>query len=140
MANTQNINAVKISRNGFKPLHSDVIVEDMIFGERSLQSGIILLNDDGQGHGIRPRWGKVYAVGPEQTDVVPGQYVMVAHGRWSRGYKIQDDDGETVIRKVDPKDMLMVSDEDPGNDDTLSDAVSIGVNSMPESSKFYKGE
>ena len=51
---------------------------------------------------------------------------MVAHGRWSRGYKIQDDDGETVIRKVDPKDMLMVSDEDPGNDDTLSDAVSIG--------------
>jgi hypothetical protein len=36
--------------------------------------------------------------------------------------------------------MLLISDEDPGNDDTMSDAVSIGSNSMPASSKFYKGE
>ena len=88
MANTQNINAVKISRNGFKALHSDVIVEDMIFGERSLQSGIILLNDDGQGHGIRPRWGKVYAVGPEQTDV--SAWAVCNGSTWTLESRIQD--------------------------------------------------
>jgi len=137
---TQNINAIKLNRNQFKALHNDVIVEDMVFGERTLQSGIILLNDDGKGEGIRSRWGKVYAVGPEQKDVVPGQWVFVAHGRWSRGFLVEDENGETTLRKVDPKDMLLISDEDPGNDDTMSDAVSVGKQSMPASSKFYKGD
>jgi hypothetical protein len=97
----------------------------MAFKERKLQSGIILLDDDGKGHGIRPRWGKVYAIGPDQTDVVPGQWIMVAHGRWSRGVKIEDENGETTIRKVDNKDILLLSDEDPGSDDTLADAIDI---------------
>jgi hypothetical protein len=50
---------------------------------------------------------------------------MVAHGRWSRGVKIQDENGETTIRKVDNKDILLLSDEDPGSDDTLADAIDI---------------
>jgi hypothetical protein len=135
---TQNINAIKV--NKITALHDDVIVEEMVFGERSLSGGLILLNDDGKGYGIRPRWGKIYAVGPKQKDVVPGQWIMVAHGRWSRGYLIEDANGQTTIRKVDPSDMLIVSDVDPGNDDTMSDSVSIDSNSMPESSKFYKGD
>ena len=97
----------------------------MAFKERKLQSGIILLDDDGKGHGIRPRWGKVYAIGPEQTEVTVGQWIMVAHGRWTRGVKIQDGNSETVIRKVDNKDILLVSDDDPDTDDTLADAIDI---------------
>jgi hypothetical protein len=45
---------------------------------------------------------------------------MVSHGRWSRGIKIEDENGEVTIRKVDPKDILLVSDE-PVQDATMSD-------------------
>lgn len=111
-----------------KSLHAlkdTVIVHAMNFKEtRTLNSGIVLLQDNGKSSGIRPRWGQVYVVGPEQKDVVPGQWVCVAHGRWTRGLEIEDDNGPKTIRKIDPKDILLVSDEAPGTDDTISDAVS----------------
>jgi hydrogenase maturation factor len=61
-------------------------------------------------------------LGPEQDSVKVGQYVLIAHGRWTRGIKIEDEEGEKTIRKIDPNDVLMVSDE-PVQDDTLSDKV-----------------
>jgi hypothetical protein len=92
-------------------LHKDVIVQDMDFGERVV-NGIVLLSDDKKDDGIRPRWAKVYAVGPKQKDVSIGQWVLVGHGRWTRGVKFTNTStGEEVtIRKVDPKDMLMTWD------------------------------
>lgn len=110
--------------NNFRALQDWVIVQDMVFDERITSSGIVLLNDNGKGTGIRPRWGRVYAVGPRQTTVTPGQWVCVAHGRWTRGVQIQDQSGETTIRKIDPKDILLVSDERP-EDDTMSDALHV---------------
>lgn len=106
-----------------RPLKDTVLVADMIFRERKLNSGLILLNDNGTTAGIRPRWGRVYAVGSDQNDYAVGDWVCVAHGRWTRGVEIEDAQGNTVtIRKVDPKDILLVSDE-PQVDDTFSDAV-----------------
>ena len=69
------------------PLRDVVLVRDMDFGGRQLASGIHLLSDDGKSEGIRPRWARVYAVGPEQQDVQPGQWVLIEHGRWSRGFQ-----------------------------------------------------
>lgn len=106
-------------------LHDHVLVADMIFDERQLSSGIVLLNDNGTTAGIRPRWGQVYAVGPRQQDVTVGQWVLVAHGRWTRGLDIEDDQGKKTIRKIDPKDILLVSDQNPSHDDTLSEAVQV---------------
>jgi co-chaperonin GroES (HSP10) len=107
-----------------KPLHDTVLVRDMEFQERTLSSGIILPNDDGKANGIRPRWAQVYAVGPEQTDIAPGQWIMVEHGRWSRGVnvKVQDQD-EFTLRRVDPSSIIFVSDDAPDQDDTISTAV-----------------
>ncbi len=99
-----------------------IIVTDMVFDERITHSGIIIPNDDMKNSGIRPRWAKVYALGPDQTSVKIGQYVLVAHGRWSRGVKIEDSEGEKTIRRVDPNDILLISDE-PVQDDTMSDKV-----------------
>lgn len=111
---------IKIS--AIKPLKNNVIVRDMNFNERKLNSGIILPSDNGRASGIRPRWGCVYAVGPEQKDVQTGQWILVAHGRWSRGSTV-DVDGETItIRRVDTNDILLVSDEAPSADETMSDA------------------
>ena len=108
--------------SGLRPLDNTVIVEDMAFSERQLSSGIVLLNDNGTTAGIRPRWGRVYATGPNQQDVTVGQWICVAHGRWTRGVEIEDDAGPRTIRKVDPKDILLVSNEQP-DDDTMSDAI-----------------
>ena len=120
-----NHDAYQVSRETFRALRDDVIVEEMAFKERKLASGIILLDDDGKGYGIRPRWGKVYAIGPDQKDVTQGQWIMVEHGRWTRGVKIADGNNETVIRKVDNKDILLVSDQDPGSDDSIADSIDI---------------
>jgi co-chaperonin GroES (HSP10) len=104
------------------PLRDNIIVSDMTFEERISNGGIIILNDDMKSSGIRPRWAKVYAVGPDQKDVQVGQYILISHGRWTRGIKIEDDEGVRTIRKVDNDDILMVSDE-PVNDQTMSDKV-----------------
>ena len=95
----------------FKPLRDGILVRNMDFGERKTASGLIVLSDNGKVGGIHPRWGEVIAVGNEQLDVQVGQYVMVAHGRWSRGFELN---GETV-RTVDPKDVLGIQDEEPDN-------------------------
>jgi co-chaperonin GroES (HSP10) len=108
-----------------RPLKDTVLVTDMQFKERKLNSGIVLLNDNGTTAGIRPRWGRIYAVGPDQHEYSVGQWICVAHGRWTRGVEIEDADGQTVtIRKIDPKDVLLLSDEQP-SDDTMSDAVQV---------------
>jgi co-chaperonin GroES (HSP10) len=118
----------QIRQDQIKALQDNVLVADMEFDTRLSRGGIIIPNDDGTSLGIRPRWGRVYAVGPKQTDVVVGQWIMVAHGRWTRGIDIDDGttDHKVTIRKIDPKDILLVSDEpDRPLDDTHSDAVYV---------------
>lgn len=114
----------KISKDRFKPLGEHVIVYDMAFDQRITHSGIILPNDDMKSSGIRPRWAQIYAVGPEQKDpdLVPGKWICVSHGRWTRGIQIEDETGKHTIRRVDINDILLVSDE-PVNDMTMSDKV-----------------
>jgi co-chaperonin GroES (HSP10) len=114
----------QITRSKFQALKQDVIVSEMTFDTRITQSGIILPNDNGTSLGIRPRWGQVYAIGPQQQDVKIGQWICVAHGRWTRGLDIEDEQGKRTIRKIDPKDILLVSETMP-SDDTMSDAVHI---------------
>jgi hypothetical protein len=105
------------------PLGNTILVRDMNFSGRKLSSGILLLGDDAKTSGIRPRWARVYAVGPEQKDVVPGQWVMIEHGRWSRGLEVEIDEEKFTVRRVDPACILLSSDEEPEVDDTLSTAV-----------------
>jgi len=114
----------QLKQNQIHPLNNSVIVSEMVFDQRITSSGIIIPNDNGTGSGIRPRWGQVYAVGPEQTDVTVGQWICVAHGRWTRGIDIEDESGKKTLRRIDPNDILMVSDELP-QDDTMSDAVNV---------------
>lgn len=102
----------------FKALQNYVIVTDMNFKEKVSHGGIIIQSTDGKLEGIHARWGRVYAVGDKQQDVRPGQYVLVKHGRWTRGTTIEDVEGEKVIRRIDAADILLVSDE-PMQDETI---------------------
>ena len=114
-----------ITVNKLRALGDTVLVSDMQFDQRTLSSGIILPNDDGKSSGIRPRWGRVYATGPDHCVVRTGQWICVAHGRWTRGVEIQDSQGVRTLRKVDPNDILLVSDHEPDADDTMSTAVVV---------------
>ena len=93
----------------FKPLRDGVLVRSMKFEEVVTKSGIILLDDNATTRGIHPRWAEVIAVGNEQEDIQIGQWVLVAHGRWSRGFTLNDVDSRTV----DPNDILGISDTAP---------------------------
>jgi co-chaperonin GroES (HSP10) len=105
------------------PTKDNILVADMDFGERITKGGIMLVDDDKKAHGIRPRWCRVIAVGYKQQDVVPGEWLLVAHGRWTRGLDMTDENGETVtVRLVDPKEILMASDTMP-TDDTIANTV-----------------
>ncbi len=114
----------RIDREQLKPLKDAVIVSDMNFKERISRGGLILPTDNGKSSGIRPRWGQVYAVGPDQKDVRVGTWVCVEHGRWTRGIDIEDENGKQTLRRVDPKDIMMESDDEP-QDTTFSDAIHV---------------
>jgi len=97
-----------------RPLRDTVFVTDMIFDEQKTSSGIILQNDDGKSHGIRPRWGRVWAIGSEQHQVHVGEWILVEHGRWTRTITVDNDSGETVeVRMVDNDAIMMISNELP---------------------------
>lgn len=98
------------------PIRDHILITDMNFEERKSAGGIILPSDDGKSEGIRHRWGRVWAVGPEQTDVKVGEWILVEHGRWTRGIIFVDSDGnEITLRRVDNAAILMVTDENPGD-------------------------
>lgn len=108
------------------PLKKRVLVSDMHFGETKTKGGIILTDDDGSEGGIHPRWGKVYAIGDQQEDVKVGQWVMVSHGRWSRGFKIKKKGVELEVRMIDENDILLVSDDEPDFNRTQAGYVNTG--------------
>ena len=108
------------------PLKKRVLVSDMHFGETKTKGGIILTDDDGSESGIHPRWGKVYAIGDQQEDVTVGQWVLVSHGRWSRGFKVKKEGVELEVRMIDENDILLVSDEEPEQNRTKAGYVNTG--------------
>lgn len=117
---------VKVGK--LKPIRDHVIVSDMEFDIRFTNTGIIIPNDNAKSEGIRPRWGRIYAVGPDQKELQVGQWIMVAHGRWTRGIKIDDGAGIKTVRRVSNDDIMLVSDEKP-QDETMSDAISVAAKS-----------
>jgi co-chaperonin GroES (HSP10) len=95
------------------PLRDNVLVSDMNFEEQTTASGIIIQSDDGKSHGVKPRWAKVWAVGPEQKDVKVGEWIYIEHGRWTRGIKVEDQGKEIIIRRVDTNSILLQADDKP---------------------------
>lgn len=99
-----------------KAVHDQVFVVDMNFGEQKTATGIVLLSDDGKSEGVKPRWAKIHAVGPKQTDVKVGEWILIEHGRWTRGFTLKNDKGEeNVIRRVDVTGIMAVSDTKPND-------------------------
>jgi hypothetical protein len=96
------------------PIKNRVIVSDMHFGEQIRKSGLILTGDDGTSRGIYPRWCKVHAKGPENEDEYSvGDWILVEHGRWTRGVDIDEGNGERTLRMVEAESIMGWSKEPP---------------------------
>lgn len=98
-----------------KPIKDRVIVHNMNFGEKRTSTGIFIPSDDGKESGVHPRWGQVYAKGPENKEEFQiDDWILVEHGRWTRGIEVEGDNGETTtIRMIDNSAILMWSNEQP---------------------------
>ena len=114
----QNLNAVKGTPRAFG---KNIIVSDMHFGEQTTAGGIILGDDDGKTRGIYPRWGRVYSKGIDNKDKFQvGEWILIAHGRWTRGMKVDTPEGEIVVRKIELERILATITEKP-------DGMNIGT-------------
>jgi co-chaperonin GroES (HSP10) len=113
------MSAYDVKHIKIRAIHDHVIVSDMHFGETKTAGGIVLRSDNAKSHGVHPRWGKVYCVGPEQKDVKVGQWILVEHGRWTRAVKIDDGDCEKSRQRVDVSAIMAVSDQEPTAEDLI---------------------
>jgi co-chaperonin GroES (HSP10) len=96
------------------PIRDNVFVTDMSFDEQLSAGGIVIPSDDGKDNGIKPRWGRVYAVGKDQHDVKVGEWILMEHGRWTRAIEVVEADGtKRKVFRVDIKCMLLSADEKP---------------------------
>ena len=115
-----------LTHDNIQPLGKRVLVCRMHFGEVKSKGGIILIDDDGTQSGIHPRWAKIYAIGPKQEDVKVGQWILVAHGRWSRAFKIENKDINEEVRMIDEDDILLISDEEPEDNKKQAGYINTG--------------
>lgn len=97
-----------------KALKGKVLVTNLERGSR-IVNGIIIPDDNGKTEGIRPRWGKVYSVGEDISDISPGQWILIENGRWTRMLEVKEDNGDKIqVWGVEwPKSVMLVSDTDP---------------------------
>lgn len=99
-----------------KPIRDRVFVTDMEFGEERTKSGIFIPGADGKTQGIMARWGRVWAKGPEQTEIEIGQWVLIEHGRWTRTVEFEDPNGDLhEVRMIDNNAIIATSDEKPND-------------------------
>ena len=118
------------------PIKKNVIVSDMYFGEQKTRGGLIITSDDGTTRGIYPRWARVHAKGPDNTEEYQiGDWVLVEHGRWTRSVEIDEGKGEKELRMIDVDAILMWSDKKPddvfiGNEYENGSSATINVPGM----------
>jgi co-chaperonin GroES (HSP10) len=127
----------KVALSKLKPIRDNIVIVDMDFGEQVTKGGLVLLSDDGKSEGVKSRWGRVHSVGPMQVDVKAGEWILLEHGRWSRGFTVLDDDGnDIIIRRADPKGILAVADEKPN--ETIYGAHSTVTHATVDPSTFAR--
>lgn len=102
-----------ILTGNLETIHDFVLVTDMNFEEQVSAGGIIIKSDDGKTEGIKPRWAKVFKIGPEQHDVTIGDWILIEHGRWTRSFEFDNGTEVFKVRRVETKSIMAISDHLP---------------------------
>ena len=116
-------------RGKLTPLKDKIFFSDMNFEEETTAAGIVLTSDNGKGQGVKPRWARIWAVGPEQTDFKVGDWILLEHARWTREFEYENEDGSiTKIHMADNNGIMLVADEKPSNTTYRGVAATGGSN------------
>jgi len=119
-----------------RAINNRVLVSHMHFGEQTTKSGLIIKTDDGTTRGIYPRWGKVYDKGPRNIDDYNvGDWILVEHGRWTRGVELDD----ITIRMVEAESILAYSETKP-DDVQIGAEYSDGEHATIDPSSFINAQ
>ena len=114
-----------------------VLVTHMDFGEQKTAGGLIISSDDGQTRGIYPRWGKIYAKGPQNNDPYGiGDWILIEHGRWTRSVLLEQKDEDLEVRMVEAESILAWSNEQPETGLRIGAEYSDGEHATIDPSKF----
>jgi co-chaperonin GroES (HSP10) len=123
-------------KGNVKAIGERVLVTDMYFGEQKTSSGLIIKDDDGTTRGIYPRWAKVHSKGPSNKDPYEvGEWILIEHGRWTRSFAVETDEGELEVRMVDQDSVLGYSKEKP-NDVQIGAEYADGSHATVDPSAF----
>ena len=105
-----------ITGDAFHPTKKNVFVTELESGPTITRSGLIILDDNMTERGIKARWGRVWAVGPEVDDLAVGDWILTMHGRWTLGIDLViAGQAERVWRVEYPESVLLAADTDPRN-------------------------
>lgn len=125
---------MKAQASKLRPIQKHILIRDMNFSSQTTASGIYIPSDDGKSEGVKPRWCRVFAIGPDQTEVNIGDWILVEHGRWTRGLEVEEDDGtKFVIHRVDPDGIMLSAKERPSD-------VEFGKFTSPEHGSVHSPE
>ena len=120
--------------NSVQAYKGKVIVKDIEKGQKVSKGGLILGNDDGKSEGIRARWAQVYSIGDDIRDIEVGQWILIKHGRWTRGIDIHD---ETLFMVDYPNGVLAAS-NDHNKPDLVFAAQESTVSTYQYSAQDFK--
>jgi hypothetical protein len=65
-----------------------------------------------------------------------GQWLLVAHGRWSRALKVEKDGVSQEVRMIDEKDILLISDDEPVDSDLNKQMGYVNTGGMRQMTKL----
>jgi len=107
-------NKNRIKADGFRPIRDNVFVSDLDSGPHQTAAGIIIPDDNMNERGIRPRWGRVWAIGPDVQEIAVGEWVFIEHARWTNSIDLELPEGVVRIWKIEwPESVLLAASDDP---------------------------
>lgn len=118
--------ATRVKATNFRPYKNMVFVTEIERGETVTKAGLIITDDNMTNRGIRPRWGKVWAIGAGVEDIAVGEWILIEHGRWTNRITIELNGEDVDVWRVEwPSAVLVASDTRPDG------------NALPDSKKEF---
>jgi co-chaperonin GroES (HSP10) len=106
----------RVIADKFTPMKDKVFVSDLESGPQITTGGLIIPDDNMRDRGIKPRWGKVFAIGKDIKDIKVGDWVLIKHGRWTQKIDLELNGVLIGIWQIEfPDSVELIADEDPRN-------------------------
>ena len=108
----------RAEKGNINPIGSEILIHK-IDKNGDIHNGIIHL-DDSWTDVERERWARVWKVGPNQTEVSEGDWVLIRDIKWDGITYVNTNFTEDYIMKIDFSDISIISDSEPEDKRTIT--------------------